>query len=126
MSEETLFHEALAKSPAERAAFLDAACAGQPGLRAAVEALGQTRTGLVSDVEILMPMMTSDSRDLRATVYAGGLLDEVAQLSDTDIMLGRDRQRLAEPAAVRQDQVALQLDSLRSRRTVEGARLYVH
>src|SRR5262245_23218878 len=39
MSEETLFHEALAKSPAERAAFLDQACAGQPELRAAVEAL---------------------------------------------------------------------------------------
>ena len=39
MSEEALFHEALAKSPVERAAFLDAACAGQPELRAAVEAL---------------------------------------------------------------------------------------
>ena len=39
MSEETLFHEALAKPSAERAAFLDAACAGQPELRAAVEAL---------------------------------------------------------------------------------------
>jgi tetratricopeptide (TPR) repeat protein len=39
MSEETLFHEALAKPPDERAAFLDAACAGQPELRAAVEAL---------------------------------------------------------------------------------------
>jgi tetratricopeptide (TPR) repeat protein len=39
MSEETLFHEALAKPPDERAAFLDAACAGQPQLRAAVEAL---------------------------------------------------------------------------------------
>src|SRR5437764_1788620 len=39
MSEETLFHEALAKPAAERAAFLDAACAGQPELRAAVEAL---------------------------------------------------------------------------------------
>src|SRR5262245_2181798 len=39
MSEETLFHEALAKSPSERAAFLDAACAGQPALRQAVEAL---------------------------------------------------------------------------------------
>ena len=39
MTEETLFHEALAKAPAERAAFLDAACAGQPELRAAVEAL---------------------------------------------------------------------------------------
>ena len=39
MTEETLFHEALDKPPAERAAFLDAACAGQPELRAAVEAL---------------------------------------------------------------------------------------
>jgi tetratricopeptide (TPR) repeat protein len=39
MTEETLFHEALAKPPSERAAFLDAACAGQPQLRAAVEAL---------------------------------------------------------------------------------------
>jgi serine/threonine protein kinase len=39
MGEETLFHEALAKPGGERAAFLDAACAGQPQLRAAVEAL---------------------------------------------------------------------------------------
>jgi serine/threonine protein kinase/tetratricopeptide (TPR) repeat protein len=39
MTEEALFHEALAKPPAERAAFLDAACGGQPELRAAVEAL---------------------------------------------------------------------------------------
>ncbi|MCI0360045.1 MAG: serine/threonine-protein kinase, partial [Planctomycetaceae bacterium] len=39
MTEETLFHEALAKPPDERAAFLDAACAAQPELRAAVEAL---------------------------------------------------------------------------------------
>ena len=39
MTEETLFHEALAKPPAERRAFLDLACAGKPQLRAAVEAL---------------------------------------------------------------------------------------
>jgi tetratricopeptide (TPR) repeat protein len=40
MNEETLFHEALARStPQERAAFLARACAGQPELRAAVEAL---------------------------------------------------------------------------------------
>ena len=38
MSEETLFHEALAKPPGERAAFLDAAGAGQLQLHAAVEA----------------------------------------------------------------------------------------
>jgi serine/threonine protein kinase len=39
MTEETLFHEALAKPLAERAAFLEKACAGQPELRAAVERL---------------------------------------------------------------------------------------
>jgi serine/threonine protein kinase len=39
MTEQTLFHEALSKPAAERAAFLDAACAGQPELRAAVESL---------------------------------------------------------------------------------------
>ncbi len=42
MTEETLFHLALEKrSPEERAAFLHQACAGQPALRAAVEALLQ-------------------------------------------------------------------------------------
>src|SRR5262245_50906974 len=39
MTEETLFHEALARPPSERTAFLDQACAGQPELRAAVAAL---------------------------------------------------------------------------------------
>ena len=40
MTEETLFHEAMAKTnPQERAAFLEAACAGQPELRSAIEAL---------------------------------------------------------------------------------------
>ncbi len=39
MDEETLFEAALAQSPEERAAFLDEACTGRPGLRAAVEAL---------------------------------------------------------------------------------------
>jgi serine/threonine-protein kinase len=40
MNEETLFHEALARTNLhERAAFLEQACAGQPELRAAVEAL---------------------------------------------------------------------------------------
>jgi tetratricopeptide (TPR) repeat protein/tRNA A-37 threonylcarbamoyl transferase component Bud32 len=51
MDEETLFQEAVAKSPAERVAFLDAACAGQPQLRAAVAALLATheKSGNVSD-----------------------------------------------------------------------------
>ena len=39
MTEETIFQEALARSPQNRARFLDQACSGQPQLRAAVEAL---------------------------------------------------------------------------------------
>ncbi len=39
MTEETLFHEALSRPAGERAAYLDAACAGRPRLREAVEAL---------------------------------------------------------------------------------------
>jgi WD40 repeat protein/serine/threonine protein kinase len=39
MTEETLFQEALARTPAERPAFLAQACAGQPELKAAVEEL---------------------------------------------------------------------------------------
>jgi eukaryotic-like serine/threonine-protein kinase len=39
MNEESLLHDALAKPPSERTAFLDAACAGKPELRAAVETL---------------------------------------------------------------------------------------
>src|SRR5689334_8910221 len=39
MNEETLFHLAREKPPAERAAFLDQACAGDPALRRRVEVL---------------------------------------------------------------------------------------
>jgi tetratricopeptide (TPR) repeat protein/tRNA A-37 threonylcarbamoyl transferase component Bud32 len=39
MNEESLFEQALERSPGERAAFLDEVCAGQQELRAAVEAL---------------------------------------------------------------------------------------
>src|SRR5262245_16884470 len=41
MSEETIFVAALEKSPAERAAYLDEACARDPELRARVAALLQ-------------------------------------------------------------------------------------
>lgn len=63
MSEETLFNEALAKSSAERAAFLDAACAGQPDLRAAVEALlaAHERSDNVLDKPPVAPGQTVDS-----------------------------------------------------------------
>jgi hypothetical protein len=63
MSEETLFHEALAQPAAQRAAFLDAGCAGQPQLRAAVEALlaAHEASGSLLDRPALDPVQTVDS-----------------------------------------------------------------
>jgi serine/threonine protein kinase len=51
MNEESLFQEALSRSPTERAGFLEQACAGRPELRAAVEALlaAHERSGNVLD-----------------------------------------------------------------------------
>jgi serine/threonine protein kinase/tetratricopeptide (TPR) repeat protein len=46
MTEERLFHEALARTdPGERAAYLDRACAGDPALRSSVEALLRAHVG---------------------------------------------------------------------------------
>jgi serine/threonine protein kinase/Flp pilus assembly protein TadD len=46
MNEEDIFHQALARSrPEERAAYLDRACAGDPALRASVEALLRANIG---------------------------------------------------------------------------------
>jgi hypothetical protein len=46
MNEEEIFHEALARAdPAERAAYLEHTCAGDPALRAAVEALLRAAVG---------------------------------------------------------------------------------
>src|SRR5205085_1658005 len=39
VDESQIFADALKRAPAERAAYLDRACAGDPGLRAGVEAL---------------------------------------------------------------------------------------
>src|SRR5215472_11175146 len=62
MNEEEIFHQALARSsPAERAAYLEQACAGDPALRASVEAL------------------------LRANVGASGFLDRPASALGTTV-----------------------------------------
>src|SRR5712692_4555991 len=63
MNEESLFQEALSQSPAERAAFLEEACAGQPQLRAAVEALraAHERSGNVLDQPPVALGQTIDS-----------------------------------------------------------------
>ncbi len=51
MSEEEIFHQALARSPDERPAFLEQACAGDPSLRAAVEALLRANVGATGFLE---------------------------------------------------------------------------
>ena len=70
MNEETLFQEALSRSPEERAAFLDQACAGRPELRAAVEALlaAHEKLGNILDRP---PAQTVDSGPAHARPDAG-------------------------------------------------------
>jgi serine/threonine protein kinase len=65
MTEETLFSLALEKqSPEERAAFLDQACAGQPQLRAAVEALLQAHAGAGSFLDKPPAGAVGDTSDI--------------------------------------------------------------
>ena len=72
MSEETLFNEALARPAAERAAFLEQACAQQPELRAAVEALlaAHERSANVLDQPPVALGQTVDSEPRRSLPQA--------------------------------------------------------
>jgi eukaryotic-like serine/threonine-protein kinase len=62
MNEEEVFHEALARRPEEQAAYLEQACAGDPGLRAAVGALLRANVGATGFLEqpALAPVGTVD------------------------------------------------------------------
>jgi tetratricopeptide (TPR) repeat protein len=51
MYDEEIFHQALARRPEERAAFLEQACAGDPALRASVEALLRANVGATGFLE---------------------------------------------------------------------------
>jgi serine/threonine protein kinase len=52
MSEEEIFHEAIARrDPGERAGYLDQACGGDPALRASVESLLRAHTGATGFME---------------------------------------------------------------------------
>ena len=89
MNEETIFQEALSRSPEERAAFLEQACAGRPDLRSAVEALlaAHAKPGNVLDKPPVDPGQTVDSEPDAANRGATGEYtpqpDEATPQSDT-------------------------------------------
>src|SRR5947209_8037096 len=56
MTEEEIFHQAIARSPEERLAFLEQACAGDPSMRAAVEALLRANVGATGFLEQPSPV----------------------------------------------------------------------
>ncbi len=72
MNEEEIFHQALARSPEERPAFLEQACAGDPALRAAVEKLLRANVGATGFLEqpSPAPVATVDEphREIAGTV----------------------------------------------------------
>ena len=56
MTEEEVFHQALARVvPEERSAYLEQACAGDPALRASVEALLRANVGASGFLEVPAP-----------------------------------------------------------------------
>lgn len=71
MTEEELFHAALAQSPAERDAFLDQACAGNDALRAVVEALLAAHEDPGSFLNSALPAARLLPSDLSATQDSG-------------------------------------------------------
>jgi WD40 repeat protein/serine/threonine protein kinase len=75
MSEEEIFHEALARgSPEERAAYLDQACAGDPTQRAAVEALLRANVGAGGFLEPPAPALAATLDEPPITQAPGAVL----------------------------------------------------
>src|SRR5262245_39388033 len=99
MNEETLFQEALVRSPEERAVFLDQACAGRPDLRAAVAALlaAHEKTGNLLDRP---PAKTVDSGPGEARHDATG--DHTPGPHDAALTATKtaDYQPMAQPGSV--------------------------
>ena len=60
MNDEDIFHEALARDPVDRAPYLDRACAGDPAVRAAVEALLRANVGATGFMAAPAPVITID------------------------------------------------------------------
>jgi serine/threonine protein kinase len=59
MNEEEIFHQALARRPEERAAYLEQACAGHPALRSEVEALLRANVGATGFLEQPAPALAA-------------------------------------------------------------------
>ncbi len=75
MTIEDIFLAAVEKAPAERAAFLDAACAGDAGLRAQVEALLRSHEQGGSLLEQLDPVK---ARLVTLRYFAGMTIEQAA------------------------------------------------
>jgi hypothetical protein len=90
MTEEELFHAALAQPSAERATFLDQACSGNAPLRAAVEALlaAHEAPGSLLNLPPNPPGANPSEGDLAATLDSGFAVESAATGEHTPNAVG--------------------------------------
>ena len=102
MNEESLFQKWLAKSPEERAAFLGAACVGQPELRTALEALlaAHEQAGGVIDKPPAKPRQTVDPTKGEARGSGTGDFSRAPDEPDVQQAMTTDHQPTTGPGGV--------------------------
>src|SRR5262245_59537349 len=102
MTEETLFREALSRSPEERAEFLEQACSGRPELRAAVESLlaAHVKSGNVLDKPLAELSQTMESDPGKPQLGAIGEQGSDHNEAPVPLLTTTDYHRDAQPGAV--------------------------
>src|SRR5262249_3201521 len=106
MNEEEIFHQALARSPEERPAFLEQACAGGPSLRAAVEALLRANVGATGFLEqpSPAPVATIDEpmRETGGTLIGPyKLLEQIGEGGMGTVWMGEQKEPIQRRVAVK-------------------------
>ena len=107
MNEEEIFHQALARGPEERAAYLEQACSCDPALRAAVEALLRANVGATGFLEQPAPALLATvdappvSEGPGAVIGSYKLLEQIGEGGFGVVFMAEQKQPLRRKVALK-------------------------